>query len=154
MDCCPDCGAAVAGREACQQLWDDISLLSYTNPGYARTHDLGFDAYCMQHPIYTRSAKSYAAHLTRLCCGLEYNGSQSVYAAIRSWLDGRVKLQKPPAPESVGNITVYHVWEAADAHEHHLRVQTWAQAVWTAYESQHALAHSWIQQALAAKTRA
>ncbi|GAC1654933.1 MAG: hypothetical protein NVS4B8_30120 [Herpetosiphon sp.] len=42
---------------------------------YAAVRNCAFDAYCMQHiEPYCHSAKSYAAHLTRLCCGIEYGG--------------------------------------------------------------------------------
>ena len=153
MDHCPDCGAPVNGREACQALWDEISIRVYLDLSYGRTHDLGFDAFCMQHPRYTRSAKSYAAHLTRLCCGLEFNASPAVYRAIRTWLNAKVEMQKPDAPESVGSVTVADVSAAQDAEEHHRRIQTWAENVWAAYASQHELARSWIQQALTQKSR-
>lgn len=153
MEQCPDCLAPVKGSEACQALWDEISLRAYSDLYYGRTYDLGFDAYCMQHPRYTRSAKSYAAHLTRLCCGLEFNANPAVYAAIRTWLDGQVELQKPAAPESVGTITVAVVSAAQDAENHHKQVKAWAENVWAAYADQHDLVRSWIQQALATKKR-
>jgi hypothetical protein len=74
---------------------------------YAVTRDLAFDAYCMQHlEQYRRSAKSYAAHLTRLCCGLEYDGDPQVYEAIQKWLNGTVDIKKPEAPGPRGAMTV------------------------------------------------
>lgn len=148
---CPDCGAPVAGREACQALWDEISLRAYTNLAYARVRDLGFDAYCMQHPRYTLSAKSYAAHLTRLCCGLEFNADPAVYAAIRRWLDGRLNLTKPAPPDSVGNVTVADLHPMRDGEEHIRLVYAWANNVWAAYASQHALAREWIRLAQVGK---
>ena len=69
----------------------------YSEPAYGVLYDLAFDTYCMQHPEkYCRSAKSYAANLTRLCCGLEFNGDSKVYEVIHRWLDGRLTLDKPP----------------------------------------------------------
>jgi len=89
-DRCPACGATVSGgREGCQALMDDIQARAYSNPAFAATFNLGFDAYCMQHPEkYCVSAKSYAAHLTRLCCGVERGGEDSIYRAINRWLSG------------------------------------------------------------------
>ena len=136
------------GREACQALWDEISLRAYSDPAYARSHNLGFDAYCMQHPRYTRSAKSYVAHLTRLCCGLEYTGEPKVYAAIRSWLDGKIVLDKPAYPQSTGSLTVANLKAAQSVEEFHRQVWIWAENVWAAYASQHELARTWILKAL------
>lgn len=145
---CPDCGAPAAGREACQALWDEISARAYTDWNYGRTYTLGFDAYCMQHPRYIYSAKSYAAHLTRLCCGLEFDGNPKIYAAIRRWLDGRTALEKPAAVESTGSMTVADLQAAQTPAEHHQLVQVWAENVWAAYAAQHDQARTWIRQAL------
>lgn len=50
----------------------------------------------MQHPdTYCRSAKSCAAHLTRLRRGLEHGADPKVYRAIQRWLNGAVALEKP-----------------------------------------------------------
>lgn len=73
------------GWEACQALFDELALLAYSDPGYAAVHSLAFDAYCMQHPQrYCVSTKSYAAHLARLCCGLEYEGDPDITRRSRS----------------------------------------------------------------------
>jgi hypothetical protein len=152
-DKCPDCGASVAdGRAGCQALFDEISLLGYSGYRYAATHALAFDAYCMQHPErYGLSAKSYAAHLTRLCCGLEHAGDAGVYAAIQKWLNGAVALDKPAAPEARGQMTVADLQAANDADEHTKLVRAWAENVWAAYAAQHELARGWIQAALRSK---
>jgi len=147
QDRCPECGAPISGGLAgCQDAWDKVGALAYINPAYGVVKDLAFDTYCMQHPgRYCRSAKSYAAHLTRLCCGLEYDGSALVYAAIQQWLDGFVDLKKPDVPENRGSMTVADVREAGDLAEHIRLVKAWAENVWEAYADQHDLAHWWIK---------
>jgi hypothetical protein len=151
-DRCPDCGAVVAGgRAGCQSVWDEIAARAYTDLAYAATHDLAFDAYCMQHPgTYCVSAKSYAAHLTRLCCGVEHGGDRQVYAAINRWLNGRVALEKPEVLGERGSLTVASLKSARDAGEHRQCVQAWANDVWQAYSSQHDLARGWVRFALSA----
>ncbi len=117
----------------------------------AAVHDLAFDAYCMQHPDrYCRSAKSYAAHLTRLCCGLEYAGSPSVYAAIRRWLDGKVNLARPERLQDLGQVTLVSLAKASGREKQVELAQAWARNVWAAYAVQHELAHQWIRAALEA----
>jgi hypothetical protein len=147
---CPECGAIVQGGLAgCQAAWEAVAFQAYRNPAYAALYDLAFDAYCMQHPEqYGRSAKSYAAHLTRLCCGLEYNRDPAVYAAIRRFLDGRVSLEKPPLLSERGQLTILDVLAAHNPQEHTRLVEEWANSVWKAYTKQQALAREWIRVAL------
>ena len=147
-DICPSCGArAPGGRSGCQHLFDELGAAVYADVRRASVHDIAVDAYSMQHPEeYGKSAKSYAAHLMRLCCGVELKGDANTYQAIRRWLDGRTQLDRPLPPADRGTITIAHVVdrpieEYADA------VRAWAAQVWAAYTSQHALAREWINMA-------
>ena len=152
-DRCPDCGARVAGgRDGCQALMDHMRAQSFSDLRYASVIDLAFDAYCMQHlDKYCRSAKSYAAHLTRLCCGIEYAGDPKVYAAIQRWLNGSVALEKPPLLANFGTptgVTIADVPGATTFEEQAKRVRAWAENVWSAYASQHEIARVWVKAAL------
>jgi hypothetical protein len=130
-------------------VWNEISARAYADPAYAALRDLAFDAYCMQHvERYGRSAKSYAAHLTRLCCGLEHDGDPQVYEAIQKWLNGTVVIERPVAPSRRGQMTVADLRAARNAQEHTQLVREWAANVWRAYSTQHDAAHQWIRAAL------
>jgi len=150
---CPECGAGVAGgRDGCQALYNELAMPGAGRLALSARRDLAFDTYCMQHTdTYCRSAKSYAAHLTRLCCGLEYAGDPQVYRAIQRWLNGTVPLQKPAVLSERGQMTVADLQAAKDAVEMIRLAQTWAEAVWRAYASQHELARQWV--GLARRTR-
>lgn len=152
-DQCPDCGATVSGgRAGCQALFEEASLRAYSDPLYAATYALALDAYCMQHPDeYCRSAKSYAAHLTRLCCGLEQNGDHKVYEAIQRWLNGAAPVEKPEVPSYRGQLTVANLTRASDVAEYKEIVRAWAESTWEAYAAQHELARNWIKAALRSK---
>jgi hypothetical protein len=142
---CPGCSAAVDGRAGCQALWDRFSARAVEDLDYAKVHDLAFDAYCMQHvDSYCRSAKSYAAHLTRLCCGLEHDGDPAVYSAIRRWLDGPSPVDRPETLDGLGELTIADVTGPDIASS----VHAWAERVWAAYEPQQGLARTWIAAAL------
>lgn len=139
---CPNCGANVPdGREGCEALWHELfSSGAVGGPT--------FDAYCMQHlDKYCASAKSYAAHLTRLCCGVEYNGDPYVYTAIQKWLNGNRKLDKPAILPFLGTLTIADVRDAPPAERGRV-TQAWIEGVWAAYAAQHELARGWIQEAL------
>lgn len=130
-------------------LFDELTIQAYNYPHYATVQALAFDTYCMQHPeTYCRSAKSYAAHLMRLCCGVEHDGNPAMYAAIRHWLDGAMIIQKPTVLTSFGSIIIVDVRAACNSTEHQQRVRVWATHVWDAYATQHELAHNWLQLAL------
>ncbi|MBX3084592.1 MAG: hypothetical protein KF716_23340 [Anaerolineae bacterium] len=150
---CPECGARIAGgRVGCEALFNEFRFQALSNPHVGAVHWLAFDTYCMQHiDTYCQSAKSYAAHLTRLCCGLEFGGNLDIYAAIPRWLDGTITLEKPAVLEKRGSMTFVDVWNTSSVEETIQRIHTWANHVWTAYASQHALAHEWIRLALSHK---
>ncbi len=137
------------GRAGCQTLFDELNAQALADARYAAVRDLAFDAYCMQHlDRYCRSAKSYAAHLTRLCCGIEHAGNPAVYAAIQKWLNGTRELVKPNVLSERGRMTVVDARAARNADEHRRLVREWAESVWRAYAAQHGIARAWIQDAL------
>lgn len=143
------------GRDGCQALYNELAMPGVGALALSARRDLAFDTYCMQHPdTYCRSAKSYAAHLTRLCCGLEYGGDQQVYRAIQRWLNGTVPLQKPTVLSARGQMTVADLHGASRPQEMGRMALAWAENVWQAYTSQQALARNWIRSARGMTQRA
>ena len=149
LDPCPECGAkSVGGRAGCQELYEAVANPDLGEAGLGPLRNLIFDAYCMQHPdTYCRSAKSYAAHLTRLCCAIEEDGDPQVYRAIQRWLNGAVRLDKPAVLASRGELTVASLQIAGSPRELQTLAQLWADSVWQAYAAQHELARAWIRAA-------
>lgn len=148
---CPECGAVVAdGRAGCQALYDALAFEALENRYIAAVHNLAFDTYCMQHvETYCVSAKSYVAHLTRLCVGLEYSGLSEVYDALQRWYHGG--LVKPPVLSRRGDTHITDVQALTNAPAKIYAIRAWALDVWSAYSSQHALARTWVEEALAAR---
>jgi hypothetical protein len=155
QDRCPSCGAAIeGGQKGCEAVFNEIGARAFRDPRLGSVQQLVVDAYCLQHPEpYCHSAKSYAAHLTRMCCGLERGGNQQVYAAIPRWLNGLANLEKPAPPDFRGRITIADVRAAANVEDHKRVVTEWARDVWAAYSSLHALARQWLDAALAVSNR-
>jgi len=145
---CPSCGAPLGGREGCQAQFDWLSARAWENPARAAMHNMVVDTYAMQHPDdYCQSPKSYAAHLTGLCCALEHPGDQKLYWQIPRWLDGPAQIVKPPVIETRGRKTIRTITDAADA-AYPSAVRQWASAVWAAYASQQYLARTWLAEAV------
>jgi len=153
---CTECGAVVPPEFAsCDELFMSIlrplGMEGADSPQAAALARLLVDAFAMQHPARScKSAKSYAAHLTGLCSGVEYNGSQSVYAALQRWLSRRVEdigITRPTEPEQRGKLTIRYIYGAPTPEERAARLHEWAQELWSAYWSQQDLARDWIRRA-------
>jgi hypothetical protein len=148
---CPACGAPLGGRAGCQMTFDALSAASWGSPTRGAVHNLLVDAYCMQHPEdYCRSAKSYAAHLAGLCCGVEAGSDPRRHRAVARWLDGARELAKPAVPGARGTMTVADAAWATEEEVYAAHVRAWAGAVWAAYGSQHELARTWLRAAVTA----
>ena len=145
---CPACGAPLGGRAECQAAFDGLVAQAWETPARGAVHNLAVDAYCLQHPDdYCASAKSYAALLAGLCCGVELGGDPGRYWAISRWLDGRRDLARPQPPAERGAQTVACVLDAAEDGAYQAAVHAWAAAVWAAYAAQHELARRWLEDA-------
>ena len=154
---CPECGATVEdGAAGCEAMFNELGARDFSDPRYVATHELLVDAYCLQHPgRYCSSAKSYAAHLTRMCCGIEYGGKREIYAAIPRWLSGPAKIERPETLTQRGSMTIATIADlraAVTPEEHNRLVHAWAENVWQAYTPQHEIARRWIKAALEAKS--
>ena len=58
----------------CQEMFDHLLARSFSDLTYGRFHRIFVDLYSLQHPDkYCASAKSFAAHLTGLCCVMEHS---------------------------------------------------------------------------------
>ena len=100
------------------------------------------------------SAKSYAAHLTGLCCVVEHDAEPAMLAAIARWLNGPSPVEKPAVPPPPrGRFTLDDARRAEAPEAHAARVRDWAADVWNAYREQHALARRWLEEATRAPAR-
>ncbi|SRR6266542_2534710 len=143
---CPSCGARLGGRAGCQSAFDQLSADAWGTPVRGAVHNLVVDTYAMQHPEeYGRSPKSYAAHVTALCCGVEHAGDQKLYWAISRWLDGPAAVEKPPLITRRGSLTIADVYAAAREDAYADLVRRWAGDVWAAYADQQKLARKWLE---------
>lgn len=154
---CTECGAQVPDEfTSCDALFMSIltplGLRWAESPDVAMLHRLIVDTFGMQHPKRScKSAKSYAAHFTGLCCGVEYNGAKSVYAVLQRWLNGPVEaigITRPTEPDYRGALTIRYVYDAETEAEFATRVHEWAKEVWEAYSPQHEIARDWIRKAI------
>jgi len=122
---------------------------------FARAYRSAVEVYAMQHvERFGVSAKSYAAHLTGLCCVVEHDADPGMLAAIARWLSGPSPVEKPAVlPPPRGRLTLDDAARAATPEAHAARVREWAADVWNAYREQHALARRWLEEAARSPAR-
>ena len=129
----------------CQAAFDDLVAKAWESPARASVHNLLVDAYAMQHSEeYGRSAKSFAAHLVGLCCGVEHPTERELYWAIPRWLDGPARVARPADIDSRGSTTIDDVRALTIEADYPELVRRWARDVWAAYTDQHAMAREWL----------
>lgn len=143
------CSCGLASEAECKAHFDETLVKEFSDYRYGRIHRLTVDTYSLQHADpYMISAKSFAAHLTGMCCAMEHEGDRDLLRTLQGWLGGkRHDLEKPPLLEDVGELTIAHILDARDAAEHERLVREWASDVWNAYAVYHGLARDWIETA-------
>ncbi len=142
------CSCGLETKQMCKELFDKVLAKEFSDFRYAKIHRLTVDIYCLQHPdIYMVSAKSFAAHLTGMCCAIEYGNDTDLLRLLQKWLNGKKHLEKPKMLEHFGELTISHLTGAKDAGEYFRLVQEWAENVWNSYSIYHNLAKDWIEKA-------
>jgi uncharacterized protein DUF5946 len=144
---CPECGAPVGGRDACQKLFDDLGLRAFADSRYAAVRRLTVDCYACQHDRYILSGRSLAAHLTGLAVAIEQDGNQEVNDRVQRWLSRTRHVEKPAVPRARGKITIADVAGAAPE-DYAAAVRRWADSVWEAWREHQDLAREWIAYSL------
>src|SRR5438309_1779666 len=110
---CPDCGAPLGGREGCDAAFHELGARAFADSGFSYRRRAIVDAYCLQHPAYILSLKSFAAHLCGLCAAVERADDARAERAI--WSDLRLPpdAAKPEMPLQRGTRTVSDVSRAS-----------------------------------------
>jgi hypothetical protein len=157
-DPCDGCGLP-AGREACRELFRDVSLrvraLAWT--GSLKTWRLMHDAYNVQHEAeFCGRYTALVTHLCGVCWAIEHSGSEPGYRAIKALVDQDPwkDLAYPPSPgipDMLGSLTVANLRDLQDPESLTSGVDRWARSVWRAYAPLHDAAREWVQQALPLK---
>jgi len=150
---CPDCGAPLGGREGCDAAFHELAARAAEDARFGYRRRAIVDAYCLQHPGYTRSVKSLAAHLCGLCAAVERTADPRAERAVWSALQVPAKAVKPPLPAARASLTVIDVYRAAAPEPFRAAADAWIAAVWAAWHQHHALARQWLDYSIEAGDR-
>lgn len=157
---CPGCGAVLTevsgpthdymeSSAACWALYSEVLAREYSDVTYRAVHRLTVDTYAVQHPgrYSPQSMQSVAAHLISLYLVLELGYSSTrATAAIQAAVE-LGEFEWLERPQSVGELTVAHARNVANAVEHIERVHEWALSAWTAWSYHHEQVKEWAAQA-------
>ena len=155
MRLCPGCGFS-GGREACQNLFNDIALrvraIAWTDS--MKTWRLMHDVYDIQHEEdFCGRYKGLVVHLGGVCWALEHGGAETGYRALQRLIERNswehVSYPPPPGiPAARGSITVAALREAETPELLTAGVDKWARSAWQAYSGLQPVARQWVKQAL------
>jgi Family of unknown function (DUF5946) len=146
---CPDCGAALGDRAGCDAAFLELGARAAADVRFAYRRRAIVDAYCLQHPAYIQSIKSFAAHVCGLCAAVERPDDPRATRAVWSALQVPPDAVKPALPTSRAARTVAGVYGAETAEAFHAEADAWIAAVWAAWREHHALARRWLDYSIA-----
>jgi hypothetical protein len=145
-----------AGREACQELFTDVSLrvraLAWT--GSLQTWRLMHDVYSIQHEEqFCGRWRGLVMHLGGVCWALEHNGSERGYRALQKLIEKDLWKHDPypPAPGIPASRGQFTASVLKDLDQPALLidgVDKWARSAWLAYRDLQPLAREWVKLAL------
>ena len=86
-----------------KRQYDEVLAREFSDPLYFGGHRTTVDCYALQHPEgYCASFKSFAAHLTGLCCAVEFGKDRAIHVG----LNGRRDETRPRFVDQRGAITI------------------------------------------------
>ncbi|HEU5219834.1 MAG TPA: DUF5946 family protein, partial [Gemmatimonadales bacterium] len=138
-----------SGRAGCDTAFHELGARAIADAGFAYRRRAVVDAYCLQHPGYLKSLKSFAAHLCGLCAAVERRDDPRAERAI--WSDLRLppNAEKPEHLPRVWSLTVATLHRAETAPAFHAAADAWIADVWAAWSAQHGLARQWLDHSIA-----
>ncbi len=145
---CPDCGAPMGGRSGCDRAFHELGARAIADAAFGYGRRAVVDAYCLQHPAYIESLKSFAAHLCGLCAAVERRTDARAERAIWHTLQVPPGATKPPPVRTGWTRTVASVVGATEPMAFRQAVDTWVADVWSAWAAHHALARQWLDYAI------
>jgi uncharacterized protein DUF5946 len=128
--------------------FNELGARAYENAAFTYRRRAIVDAYCLQHPAYILSLKSFAAHLCGLCAAAEYAHDPRAARAVWSNLRLPPGSVKPSLPADRGCLTVTGVYRARTGEEFRAAADEWIREVWAAWKVHHSLARAWLEHSM------
>jgi hypothetical protein len=151
---CEDCGASLGGRAGCERAFQELIARAAADAAFAYRRRAVVDAYCLQHPAYIASLKSFAAHLCGLCAAAERASDPRASRAVWSQLALPSGAAKPALKRIAATATIAPLIAAATPFDFHAAADAWIAAVWDDWRDYHRLAGEWLDYSIAHQRRA
>jgi hypothetical protein len=125
VEACPDCGALLGGQTGCDTAFHELGARALSDVRFAYRRRAVVDAYCLQHPAYIDSLKSFAAHLCGLCAAVERAHDPRAGRTIWSDLSVPADAATSPIRAYRGTLTLLDAHRAATAGAFRTAVDAW-----------------------------
>jgi len=135
----------------CWACFGKVLAREYSDDQYWKMHRLTVDAYAVQHPgqLSPQAIQSVAVHLISICAVLEKEMDiQLTTDLLNEAASEKGKYQWLDLPTSMGELTVFDVYQAKNAEEHAQLVLDWAQTAWNAWSDHHDTIKLWLSEQL------
>ncbi len=136
----------------CWAMFCEVLEREYSDYKYAKAHNFTVDAYACQHPGPKESTAGKNSIATHLAClymifkrnmPLDQAANFKVGFAQANEQKHLVHWLEPP--ESVGQMTIYEIWDNKDPERHYELCRVWAYTTFKAWGQHHATVRKWIK---------
>jgi len=139
-----ECHKYMLSSPGCWVMFCEIMEKEYSDFRYSRAHQFTVDAYSCQHigeKEDNRAVNSVNIHLSSLYLLFEEGISISEAPKIRDqfsqFYKGKNLLEWLVPPKSLGELTIYNLWDNENPDLHFEIAEKWARSVWECWSHQH-----------------
>ena len=126
---------------ACWKMYGEVLAREYQDKKYFEIHRLTVDAYALQHPGHQdrRAIQSVNIHLASLYLifSKNYSSEQATKFLGECVKNHKLDFEYLERPSTLGNMTVFDVWQTKDSEQHIQAVRNWARSVFEVWEQHH-----------------
>ena len=140
-----ECHKYMLSAPGCWDMFCEVMDKEFSDLRYSRAHQLTVDAYAAQHigsQDDKRAVNSVNIHLASLYCIFELKINQAKAPNFRAefaqFYKGKDILPILIPPKSLGELTIFEVWDNEDPNLHYGLAEKWASSVWQAWSHEHA----------------
>lgn len=139
-----ECHEYMLSSPGCYAMFTEVLEKEYSLLQYAKAHQFTVDAYACQHvgsKNDVRAMRSVNIHLASLYAFFEKGLKIAEIPEFRNQFsqyykqNSQLKWLKPPI--SLGNLTIFEVWNNEDPNKHYEISFEWAKSVWNAWSQSH-----------------
>lgn len=139
-----ECHKYMLSSPGCWEMFNEVLEREYSDLRYWKAHQFTVDAYACQHvgkKEDKRAVNSVNIHLASLYMMFEMNvnihDAPTIRTKFSQFYKGKNLLEWLEPPASMGELTIFEIWDNNDVNKHYKIAERWAKSVWQAWVHQH-----------------